>query len=75
MVNDNSWIEPSRLCLEQSSISLNSVQGWLCWAAIYARWFIRGEYISFQRVDATTAVLQFSCQDSELRVNVPKKVL
>ena len=43
VVNDNSWIEPSRLCLEHSSMSLNSVQGWLCWAAIYARWLIRCE--------------------------------
>ena len=58
MVNNNSWIQPTRLCLEHSSISLSSVQGWLCWAAIYARWRIRCEYISFQTVDATTAVLQ-----------------
>ena len=58
VVNENYWIEPSRLCLEQSSVSLQSVQGWLCWAAIYARWLIRCEYLSFQRVDATTAVLQ-----------------
>ena len=58
VVSDNAWIEPSRLCLEHSSVSLQSVQGWLCWAAIYATWLIWCEYISFQRVDATTAVLQ-----------------
>ena len=58
VINGNSWIEPSRLCLEHSSISLSSVQGWLCCAAIYARWLIRCEYISFQRVDATTALSQ-----------------
>ena len=57
-VSDNSWIKPSRLCLEHSSISLQSVQGWLCWLAIYARWLIRCEHISFQRVGATTTVLQ-----------------
>ena len=58
VMNNNTWIEPSSLCLEHNSVSLSSVQGWLCWAAIYARWLIRCEYISFQRVDATTAVLQ-----------------
>ena len=30
----SSWIEPSKLCLEHNSISLSSVQGWLCWVAI-----------------------------------------
>ena len=33
VVYDNSWIEPCGLCLEHSSISLTSAQGWLCWAA------------------------------------------
>ena len=58
VVHDDEWVESSPLCLEDSVTSLTTVQGWLCRAAVCARWLIRCEYISFQRVDATTAILQ-----------------
>ena len=54
----NEWVERSQLCFENIALSLTTVQGWLCWAAIYARWLIRCECISFHGVDATTAILQ-----------------
>ena len=56
MVQDGVWVEASRLCLERSVLSLTTVQGWPYWAALYARWLIGCEYISFRRIDATTAI-------------------
>ena len=58
VLHNNQWVEPSRVCLEHNELPLTLLQGWLCWAAIYTRWLIRCEYISFHRVDATTAILQ-----------------
>ena len=58
MVHGNEWVEPSRLCLEHIATSLTTIQGWLCWAAVYVRWLITSERISFQRVNATTVILQ-----------------
>ena len=58
VIHESHWIEPSRLCLEHSLQSLPTVQGWLCWAAIYARWLMRCECITIQRPNITTAILQ-----------------
>ena len=57
-VCDKIWYEPSRLCRDHSLVSVTTIQGWLVWTAVYARWLIRCEAINILRLDMATAVLQ-----------------
>ena len=57
-VCDNVWYEPSRLCTDHSFISITTIQGWLVWTVVYARWLIRREAISTLQSDIATTVLQ-----------------
>ena len=57
-VSDNTWFEPSRMCTDFPLLSVTTVQGWLVWSALYARWLIRCEALSVVPPDTATAVLQ-----------------
>ena len=57
-VCDNVCCEPSRLCTDRSLISITTIQGWLVWTAVYARWLIRCEAIGTLPSDIATTVLQ-----------------
>ena len=37
----NEWYEPSCMCLEHAKASIESLQGWLIWSAMYVNCFLR----------------------------------
>ena len=57
-VSENAWHEPSRMCTNYSEWSVSTIQGWLVWSAVYARWLIRCEALSEKPPDIPTTVLQ-----------------
>ena len=57
-VENNRWHEPSGLCTDFSLQSITTIQGWLVWSAIHARWLVRCEYLSVTAHDISTTVLQ-----------------
>ena len=57
-VSKNDWHEPSKMCTDHPEWSVSTIQGWLVWSAIYARWLIKCEALSKRPPDVPTAVLQ-----------------
>ena len=44
--------------MNHSLVSITTIQGWLVWKAVYARWLIRCEAMNTLLSDMATAVLQ-----------------
>ena len=46
------------MCTDYAEWSVFTIQGWLVWSVVYARWLIRCEGLSERPPDIPTAVLR-----------------
>ena len=45
-IQENMWVEPFHICLDHSSLSVQTLQGWLVWSAIFSMWLVRCESLN-----------------------------
>ena len=46
VLEDNTWVEPSRMCKEHVGLSVTTVKGLLMWTSVLARWLVRCDMIN-----------------------------
>ena len=58
VLEDNTWVEPSRMCKEHVGLSVTTVQGLLMWTSMLAKWLVRCNMINGREEEHEHRVLR-----------------